>query len=54
MRYPSCYSYGIIESFAILFCKKVALVFSDIVYVINILYLRHLAICEHFMSVCGK
>jgi hypothetical protein len=29
------------------------LVFEDIICVINILYSWHLAICEHFLSVCG-
>jgi hypothetical protein len=34
------------------FHKRVALVFRDIIFVINILYLWHLVIYEHFMSVC--
>jgi hypothetical protein len=33
------------------FRKRVALVFRDIIYVINILYSWHLTICEHFWSV---
>jgi hypothetical protein len=47
-----CSSYGVMESFVVPFCKKVILVFRDIIYVINILYSWHLAICEHFMFVC--
>jgi hypothetical protein len=36
-----------------LFCLvRVVLVLRDIIYVIIILYLWHLAICEHFISVC--
>jgi hypothetical protein len=31
---------------------RVILVFRDIIYVVIILYLWHLAICENFMSVC--
>jgi hypothetical protein len=34
-----CCSYGVLESSAILFLKRDALVFRDIIYVINILYL---------------
>jgi hypothetical protein len=52
MRYPGCCSYGVLESFAILFCKRVVLVFRDIIYVINILYLWHLVIYVHFLSIC--
>jgi hypothetical protein len=52
MRYPSCCSCGVMESSAVLFHKRVALVFRDNIYVANILYSSHLAICEHFMSVC--
>jgi hypothetical protein len=52
MRLSNCYSYDILEPSVILLRKRVALVFRDIIYVINILYSCHLAICEHFMSVC--
>jgi hypothetical protein len=34
------------------FRLRVVLVFSNIIYVINILYSSHLVICEHFWSVC--
>jgi hypothetical protein len=34
------------------FRLRVALVFKDNIYVINILYSCHLVICEHFWSVC--
>jgi hypothetical protein len=49
---PSCCSCGVLESSAVLFRKRVILVFRDINYVINILYSRDLVIREHFMSVC--
>jgi hypothetical protein len=39
MRCPDCCSYGVIESSAVLFRKRVILVFRDTIYVINILYL---------------
>jgi hypothetical protein len=52
MRCPSCCSCGVIESSTILFHKRVVLVHSDIIYVINILYSWHLVICEHFWSMC--
>jgi hypothetical protein len=39
MRCPGCCSCSVIESSVVLFCKKVILVFRDIIYVINILYL---------------
>jgi hypothetical protein len=52
LRYPSCCSRGVIESSDVLFYKRIILVFRDIIYVINILYSWHLAIYEHFMSVC--
>jgi hypothetical protein len=42
------------ETSAILFSMRVVIVFRDIIYVINILYLGHLVICEHFLSVCVK
>jgi hypothetical protein len=38
MHCPSCCSCGIVDSSAIPFYKRVALVFRDIIYVINILY----------------
>jgi hypothetical protein len=38
VRYPGCCFCGVMESFAIPFRKRVALVFRDIIYVINILY----------------
>jgi hypothetical protein len=38
LRYPGCYSYGVMESFVVLLRKRVVLVFIDINYVINILY----------------
>jgi hypothetical protein len=41
-----------LESSTILFRLRVILVFRDIIYVIIILYSFHLAICEHFLSVC--
>jgi hypothetical protein len=41
--------YGV---FVVPFLKRVALVFRDIIYIINILYSWQLVICEHFMSVC--
>jgi hypothetical protein len=49
---PDCCSYGVMESSIVPFHKRVNLVFRDIIYVINILYSWHLAIYEHFMSVC--
>jgi hypothetical protein len=53
MRCPSCRSCGVMEYSAIPFhFERVMLVFRDIIYVINIPYLRHLVICEHFWSVC--
>jgi hypothetical protein len=45
--------YCVMESSAVPFHKRVVLVFRDIIYVISILYSWHLAICEHFWSVCG-
>jgi hypothetical protein len=47
---PGCYSCGVMESSTVLFCKIVVLVFRDIIYVLIILYLYHLVICEHFWS----
>jgi hypothetical protein len=38
MRCPGCCSYGVMESSSVSFRKRVALVFRDIIYVINILY----------------
>jgi hypothetical protein len=38
VRCPGCHSFGVIESSAIPFHKRVTLVFRDIIYVINILY----------------
>jgi hypothetical protein len=52
VRCPSCRFCGVMESFALLFCKRVALVFRDIIYVIIILYSWYLVICEHFWSIC--
>jgi hypothetical protein len=52
MHCPGCYSCGVLESSAVPFCKRVILVFVDIIYVINIVYLLHLVICEHFWYVC--
>jgi hypothetical protein len=52
MRCPSCCSCGAMESFVVPFCKRDVIVFRDIIYVINILYSRHLVIYEHFWSMC--
>jgi hypothetical protein len=52
MHCPDCYSCGVLESSAVPFCKRVVLVFVDIIYVINIVYSLHLVICEHFWYVC--
>jgi hypothetical protein len=49
---PDCHSCGVMESSAILFHKRVILVFKGNIYVINILYSLHLVICEHFWSIC--
>jgi hypothetical protein len=38
VRYPGCRSCGVIESSAVMFCKRVILVFRNIIYVIIILY----------------
>jgi hypothetical protein len=38
MRYPDCGSCGVLESSAVPFCKRVILVFRDIIYVINTLH----------------
>jgi hypothetical protein len=38
MRCLDCCSCGVMESFVVLFRKRVILVFRDIIYVINILY----------------
>jgi hypothetical protein len=38
MRYPSYYSYGVLEPFAVLLHKRVTLVFRDTIYVIIIHY----------------
>jgi hypothetical protein len=38
MRFPGCCSCGVMESFIVLFHKRVVLVFRDFIYVINILY----------------
>jgi hypothetical protein len=38
VRYRGCHSCGVMESSAIPFHKRVALVYRDITYVINILY----------------
>jgi hypothetical protein len=40
-------------SLPLFYFVRVVLVLRDNIYVINILYLRHLDICEHFISVCG-
>jgi hypothetical protein len=50
---PDCCSCGVMEFSAVLFRKRVILVFRDIIYVINIIYSWYLVICEHFWSVCG-
>jgi hypothetical protein len=34
MRCPSCCSYDVMESSIVLLCKRVALVFIDIIYII--------------------
>jgi hypothetical protein len=39
VRCPDCLSYGVKESSTIPFCKRAVLVFGDVIYVINILYL---------------
>jgi hypothetical protein len=52
VRCPDCCSYGVMESSIVLFLKRVSLVFRDVIYAINILYSLHLAICEHFLSLC--
>jgi hypothetical protein len=52
MHCLGCCSCGVMESSVAPFHKRVTLVLRDIIYVINILYSCHLAICEHFMSVC--
>jgi hypothetical protein len=38
VRCPGCRSRGVMETSAFPFCKRVALVFRGIIYVINILY----------------
>jgi hypothetical protein len=38
MRHPNCCSCGVMESSAVMFCKRVTLVFRDIIYIVNILY----------------
>jgi hypothetical protein len=38
MCYPDCCSCGVTESSVVLFRKRVALEFRDIIYIINILY----------------
>jgi hypothetical protein len=43
------WSYGVFRCSVSL---RVIIVFRDIIYIINILYLWHLVICEHFLSVC--
>jgi hypothetical protein len=50
-RLPFLWCYGVFRCF-IPFRMRAALVFRDIIYVINIFYSSHLAICEHFWSVC--
>jgi hypothetical protein len=54
VRCPDCYFCGVVEFSTIPFHLRIALVFRDIIYVINILYSLHLAMCEHFMFVCVK
>jgi hypothetical protein len=39
MRYPGCCSCGVMEYSSVLFHKRVILVFRDIIYVINILFM---------------
>jgi hypothetical protein len=51
MRCPSCCSCGVMESSIVPFHKS-HLVFKDTINAINILYSRHLAMYEHFVSVC--
>jgi hypothetical protein len=48
---PFLWCYGVFRC-SIPFRMRVDLVFRDIIYVINILYLWHLAICENFLSEC--
>jgi hypothetical protein len=52
MHCPSCHSCGIMESPTVPFCLRVVIVFRDNIYVLIILYSRHLFICEHFWPVC--
>jgi hypothetical protein len=52
LRYPGCCSCGVMESSVVPFRKRAILVFRDNIYVINILYSWHLALCGHFWSVC--
>jgi hypothetical protein len=51
LRLLFLWCYGVFCYF-VSFRMRVALVSRDIIYVINILYLWHLVICEHFWSVC--
>jgi hypothetical protein len=48
-RLPFLWSYGVFRYSILL---RVIIVFRDITYVINLLYLWHLVICEHFWVVC--
>jgi hypothetical protein len=48
-RLPFLWSYGV---FRCSISLSVIIVFRDIIYIINILYLWHLVICEHFLSIC--
>jgi hypothetical protein len=49
LGYHSC---GVMESSAVPFCKRVALVFRLRYLCNNYTYSWHLVICEHFWSVC--
>jgi hypothetical protein len=42
----------VLRSLSLFHFARVVLVFKDIIYIINIHYLWHLAICEYFMSMC--
>jgi hypothetical protein len=50
-RLLSMWCYGVFR-YSVSFCKRVALVFRDIIYVTNIIYSWHLVVCEHFWFVC--
>jgi hypothetical protein len=48
LQLPFLWSYGV---FCCSISLRVVLVFRDIIYVMIVLYLWHLVICEHFLSV---